>query len=60
MLKLSGVIITFNEEKNIEKCLSSLSKVVDEIVVVDSFSTDNTKAICKKFNVHFIEQEFLG
>ncbi|RCW92216.1 glycosyltransferase family 2 protein [Winogradskyella arenosi] len=60
MLKLSGVIITFNEEKNIEKCLSSLSKVVDEIVVVDSFSTDNTKTICQKFNVHFIEQEFLG
>jgi len=60
MLKLSGVIITYNEERNIERCLESLVGVVDEIVVVDSFSNDNTKAICKKYKVQFIEQEFLG
>ena len=55
MIKLSGVIITFNEEKNIEQCLESLLNVVDEIVVVDSFSTDNTKRICAKYKVVFIE-----
>lgn len=60
MLKLSGVIITFNEERNIERCLQSLVNVVDEIVVVDSYSTDNTKRICQKFSVKFIEQKFLG
>ena len=60
MIKLSGVIITFNEEKNIEACLKSLKNVVDEIVVVDSFSTDNTKDICSKYEVTFIEQRFLG
>lgn len=60
MLKLSGVIITFNEERNIEQCLKSLVNVVDEIIVVDSFSTDNTKTICEQFNVTFIEQKFLG
>ncbi|WMI65622.1 glycosyltransferase family 2 protein [Aestuariibaculum sp. YM273] len=60
MIKLSGVIITFNEERNIEKCLQSLVNVVDEIVVVDSFSTDSTKAICEKYNVKFVEQKFLG
>ncbi|WP_299368594.1 glycosyltransferase family 2 protein [Winogradskyella sp.] len=60
MLKLSGVIITFNEERNIEKCLQSLVNVVDEIVVVDSFSTDQTKTICQRYNVKFIEQKFLG
>ncbi|NNC51144.1 MAG: glycosyltransferase family 2 protein [Flaviramulus sp.] len=60
MIKLSGVIITFNEERNIEKCLKSLVIVVDEIVVVDSFSTDNTKSICAKYGVKFIEQTFLG
>ena len=32
MIKLSGVIITFNEERNIERCLQSLVNVVDEIV----------------------------
>lgn len=60
MPKLSGVIITFNEERNIEQCLQSLVNVVDEIVVVDSFSTDATKAICERFNAKFIEQKFLG
>ncbi len=60
MIKLSGVIITFNEARNIEKCLQSLINVVDEIVVVDSFSADDTKSICSKYNVKFIEQEFLG
>lgn len=60
MIKLSGVIITYNEERNIERCLESLTNVVDEIVVVDSYSSDNTKEICKKYNVRFIEQEFLG
>ena len=60
MLKLSGVIITFNEERNIEKCLQSLVNVVDEIVVVDSFSTDQTKSICQGYKVKFITQKFLG
>lgn len=60
MIKLSGVIITFNEEGNIEKCLQSLVNVVDEIIVVDSFSTDNTKLICLNYNVTLIEQKFLG
>lgn len=60
MIKLSGVIITFNEERNIERCLQSLINVVDEIIVVDSYSTDNTKAICLKYKVTLIEQSFLG
>ena len=60
MIKLSGVIITYNEERNIEDCLRSLVNVVDEIVVIDSYSTDKTKAICESYDVKFIEQEFLG
>jgi len=60
MLKFSGVIITYNEERYIETCIKSLVNVVDEIIVVDSYSTDNTKSICDKYNVTFIEQEFLG
>ena len=57
---LSAVIITFNEEKNIERCLTSLTGVVDEIVVVDSFSTDRTKEICLSFGARFIEHKFEG
>ena len=60
MLKLSAVIITYNEERYIDECLKSLTNVADEIIVVDSYSTDNTKIICEKYNVLFIEQKFLG
>lgn len=60
MIKLSGVIITYNEERNIEDCIRSLVDVVDEIIVVDSYSTDATKTICSSYNVKFIEQDFLG
>ena len=60
MTKISGVIITFNEEKFIENCLKSIIDVVDEIVVVDSFSTDKTKEICLKYGVRFVENPFEG
>mgnify|MGYP006166918085 CR=1 FL=1 len=59
-IQLTAVIITFNEEKNIEKCLASLQGVADEIVVVDSFSTDKTKEICSKYKVNFHQQKWLG
>ncbi|NNE56365.1 MAG: glycosyltransferase family 2 protein, partial [Flavobacteriales bacterium] len=52
-MKISAVIITFNEEKNIRRCLESLMNVVDEILVVDSFSTDATESICNEFNARF-------
>ncbi len=60
MIKLSVAIITFNEELNIRRCLESVLEVADEIVVVDSLSTDNTRKICDEFKVIFIEQKFLG
>jgi glycosyltransferase involved in cell wall biosynthesis len=59
-IKLSVVIITFNEEQNIEDCLKSVQKVADEIVVVDSFSTDQTRAICDRYGVRFIQHAFEG
>ncbi len=60
MPKLSVVIITFNEERNIGRCIESVREVADEIVVVDSFSTDKTKEICEKYNVKFIKHTFEG
>ena len=60
MNKISGIIITHNEEKNIGRCLQSIQGVVDEIIVVDSGSSDKTEEICRDFNVTFIEQPFLG
>lgn len=41
-MPLSAAIITFNEARNLPRCLASLEGVADEIVVLDSFSTDTT------------------
>lgn len=59
-VKISAVIITLNEEENIARCLKSLQGVTDEIVVVDSYSTDRTKEICVELGAHFIEHPFEG
>jgi glycosyltransferase involved in cell wall biosynthesis len=59
-LKLSAVIITYNEEKNIGRCLESVRAVADEIVVVDSYSTDQTEEICRRMNVKFLQHHFEG
>lgn len=58
--KITAAIITFNEERNIERCITSLLDCVDEILVVDSFSTDKTEEICQKYNVRFIQNPFQG
>ena len=60
MTSLSVVIITFNEERNIGRCIDSVKDVADDIVVVDSFSSDKTKQICLEKNVRFVEHPFLG
>ena len=60
MLKLSAVIITYNEENNIERCLRSLRQVADEIVIVDSFSSDRTVEICKKYGAKIYERRWQG
>jgi len=59
-VKISAVIITFNEERNISRCIDSLQDVVDEILVVDSYSKDKTKQICLEKGVTFMEHAFEG
>ncbi|UCD90625.1 MAG: glycosyltransferase family 2 protein [Desulfobacterales bacterium] len=60
MSAISGLIITFNEENNIHACIDSLRPVCDEIVVVDSYSIDNTVEIAKAAGAKVILQQFLG
>jgi glycosyltransferase involved in cell wall biosynthesis len=59
-MSLSVVIITYNEERNIERCLKSISCVADEIVVVDSYSSDQTVYICEKYNARVVQRAFAG
>jgi glycosyltransferase involved in cell wall biosynthesis len=57
---ISGVIIAYNESARIANCVRSLQRVCDEVVVVDSFSTDNTFALCQQLGCSVFQQEFLG
>jgi glycosyltransferase involved in cell wall biosynthesis len=57
--KVSAVLITYNEEKNIRRTLTPLHWC-DEIIIVDSFSTDNTVSICKEFGCKIFYQKFDG
>lgn len=59
MAKLSVVVITHNEERNIERCLKSV-QWADEIIVVDSFSTDRTVEIAKFYTSSILQHEFDG
>lgn len=59
--KLSVAIITYNEERNIGDCIRSCLDIADEIVVLDSISTDSTETISKSFpSVRFYKQKFKG
>lgn len=60
MIQLSVAIITLNEEKKIGQCLGSVREIADEIIVVDSFSTDRTREICEEFGARFIQNPFQG
>ncbi|MGA3014730.1 MAG: glycosyltransferase family 2 protein [Bacteroidales bacterium] len=58
--KLSVVIITYNEENNILRCINSVKNLADEIIVVDSFSTDRTVEICNSSGCKVILHKFEG
>lgn len=57
--KISACVTTFNEERNIRRCLESLTWC-DEIVVVDSFGTDRTVDICREYTDRVYQHKWLG
>ena len=56
-MRVSTLILTLNEERNLQHCISSLSWC-DDIVVLDSFSTDSTEQIAKSAQVRFYQRSF--
>ncbi|MGC3874101.1 glycosyltransferase family 2 protein [Halomonas sp. GXIMD04776] len=60
MTNITGVVITLNEAANIEACLVSLARVCDELIVVDSGSTDATRQLAEQSGARVIEQPYLG
>jgi glycosyltransferase involved in cell wall biosynthesis len=57
MQTLTVIVPTFNEEKYIQDCLHSIS-FANQIIVIDSFSTDQTVTIAKKFNCEIVQRNF--
>lgn len=60
MKQITATILTYNEEDRIEACLMSLAGVADEIVVVDSFSTDSTLDICRRYGCRIKQRRLAG
>lgn len=60
MPELSVVIITFNEERNIARCIDSVKGLADDIIVVDSNSTDKTREIAVSKGSRVVSHEFQG
>src|SRR5690554_1529655 len=58
--QLTSTIITFNEERNIARCIDALMPISDEIIVLDSYSSDRTIEICKSKNVRIEQREWKG
>jgi glycosyltransferase involved in cell wall biosynthesis len=59
-MAISGLVITYNEEKMIGKCIDALFKVCDEVIIVDSMSTDASVEIAKSKGAIVVSQDFLG
>ncbi len=59
-VKISATIIAYNEERDIRRCLESVLGIADEIVVVDSYSTDRTEQICREMGTVFLQNKFEG
>lgn len=57
---ISVVLITFNEENKIRRTIEAVSALTDDIVIIDSYSTDRTPEICRELNVTFVQQEWGG
>ena len=60
MNKITANIITLNEESNIERCVHSVRKVCDEVIVIDSYSNDNTIELARTLGCKVYQKKYLG
>ena len=60
MEKISIVIISFNEEKNIGRCIQSVKEIADEIIILDSYSSDKTLSIAEQHGAVVVQETFKG
>ena len=59
MLDLSIIILTYNEDLHIRRCLENVASIAKEVFIIDSFSTDHTLDIAREFgNVHILQNRW--
>ena len=56
---ITAIILAYNEEKHIQRCIQSLKFYIKRIVVIDNYSTDNTLSILKKNNIEVFQNKFI-
>ena len=59
-MNITALILTYNEELHIERCINSLGDLCDRIVVLDSYSNDATISIAKKLGANIIQHRFVN
>ena len=59
-ISIAAIILTYNEEIHLKRCLESLKSVCNDIVIVDSFSNDNTELIAKNYKVRFFQNNWVN
>jgi glycosyltransferase involved in cell wall biosynthesis len=59
-LPVSAIVLTLNEEKNLQSCLASIKDYLEEIIIIDSFSTDNTLDIAKKYSHKIYQRKWIN
>lgn len=59
-MKLTAVLLTFNEEKHLARCIASLAGVASEVVIADCFSTDNTLEIALAHGARVIQRKWVN
>lgn len=59
-VNITVIILTYNEEQHIERCLKSVSTIADDVYVVDSFSTDQTVTIAEKYGVNVLRNRWVN
>ena len=59
-MTIAAIILTYNEEQHLERCIQSLQGVADEIFVVDSFSTDKTMELAKAMGAQCFQNPFVN
>jgi glycosyltransferase involved in cell wall biosynthesis len=59
-IPITAIVMTLNEKLNLEECLVSVNDFIDEIIIVDCFSSDNTLEIAKKYTTKIYQHKWIN